>query len=96
MGAKNELKKAFNEMNQQQMHHFLVNTGTDWLIWSRVAPAASHMSGVWERQIRSARRILASLLKNHGKCLKDKSLHTLMTDVESVVNYRHLSVETNQ
>ena len=96
MVAKNELKKAFNEMNQQQIHHFQANTGTDWLIWSRIAPAASHVSGVWERQIRSARSILALLLKNHGKCLKDESLHTLMTEVESVVNSRHVSVETNQ
>ena len=96
MVAKNELKKAFNEMNQQQIHHFQANTGTDWLIWSRIAPAASHVSGVWEHQIRSARSILALLLKNHGKCLKDESLHTLMTEVESVVNSRHVSVETNQ
>ena len=79
-------------MNQQQIHHFLANTGTDWLIWSRIAPAASHVSGVWERQIRSARRILALLLKNHGKCLKDESLHTLMTEVDTIVNSRPLTV----
>ena len=86
VGADNELKKAFSEMNHQQIQHFLANIGVDWLIWSRNAPAASHMGGVWERQIRSARSILASLLKNHGTCLKDESLHTLMTEVEAIVN----------
>ena len=86
VGAHNELKKAFSEMNHQQIQHFLANTGADWLIWSRNVPAASHMGGVWERQIRSARSILASLLKNHGTCLKDESLHTLMTEVEAIVN----------
>ena len=46
MGADNELKKAFSEMNHQQIQYFLANMGTDWLIWSRNAPAASHIGGV--------------------------------------------------
>ena len=59
VGGDNELKKAFSEMNHQQSQYFLVNTGVDLLISSRIAPAASHMDGVWKRQIRSARSILA-------------------------------------
>ena len=93
-GADNELKKAFSEMNHQQIQHFLANTGADWLIQSRNTPAANHMGGVWERQIRSARSILVSLLKNHSECLKDESLHTLTTEFESIVNSRSLIVET--
>ena len=46
MGADNELKKAFSEMNHQQIQHFLANMAADWLIWSRNAPAASLMGGV--------------------------------------------------
>ena len=91
--ADNELKKAFSEVNQQQIQHFLANSGADWLILSRNAPKASHKGGVWECQIRSARSILASLLKNHGTSLKDESLHTLMTEVESVVNSQLITVE---
>ena len=94
MGPDNELKKAFSEMNHQQVHQFLANPGVDWLIWSRNVPAASHMGGVWERKIRSARTILASLLKNHGACLKDESLHNLMTEAEAILHSRLLSVET--
>ena len=52
------------------------------------------MGAVWERQIRSTRRILASLLKNHDTCSKGESLHTLMTGVETIVNSRPLTVET--
>ena len=52
------------------------------------------MGGVWERQIRSARSILVSLLKNHSECLKDESLHTLTIELESIVNSRSLIVET--
>ena len=51
------------------------------------------MDGVWEHQIRSARSILASLLKNHGTCLKDESRHTLITEVEAIVNSGPLTVE---
>ena len=52
------------------------------------------MGGVWERQIRSARGILSSLLKHHGKSLNDESFRTLMVEVESVVNSRPLTVAT--
>ena len=52
------------------------------------------MGGVWECQIRSAISILASLLQNHGTCLKDESLDTLMTEVEAIVNSQPRTVET--
>ena len=45
VGANNELKKAFNEMNDEQTQHFLANTGVDWLIWLTNAPAVSYMGG---------------------------------------------------
>ena len=34
--------------------------------WKFNPPAASHMGGVWERQIRTTRRILDTLLREHG------------------------------
>ena len=53
------------------------------------------MGGVWERQIRSARAILSSLLKTHGqKSLDDESLITLMIEVEGILNSRPFTVET--
>ena len=51
------------------------------------------MGGVWERQIRSARNILSSLLKTHGRSLNDEALSTLMAEVEAVMNSRPLTVE---
>eukprot|EP00794_Sanderia_malayensis_P004022 gene4022-4571_t len=52
------------------------------------------MGGVWERQIRSVRAILSSLLKNHGHSLDDESLRTLLTESEAIVNSHPLTVET--
>ena len=56
-------------------------------------PLASHMGGVWERQIQSARAILSFLLKTHGQSL-DESLITFMTEAEDILNSRPITVET--
>ena len=47
---------------------------------------ASHMVGIWERQIRSARGIIASLLQTHDHNLDEESLQTLMTETKAVIN----------
>lgn len=53
-------------------------------------PAASHMGGVWERMIRSVRKILAVLLKE--QTLTDETLLTLMCEVETTINCRPITV----
>ena len=50
------------------------------------------MDGVWERQIRTARRILNTLLREHGSRLDDESLQILMCKVESIIKSRPLTV----
>ena len=67
VGAQKELEKAYNEMDHQKIQFFLQNIGADYINWHRNPPASSHMGGVWERQIRSARTILMSLLHTHGR-----------------------------
>ena len=52
------------------------------------------MGGVWERQIRSARAILSSLISTHSRSLDDESLETLLIEAESIVNSRPLTSET--
>ena len=51
------------------------------------------MGGVWEQQIKSARKILSSLLKTHGTSLNGEAGTTLMTEVEAVLNFRPLMTE---
>ena len=81
------------EMDGRKIQSFLLEHGGDWIRWCKNPPLASHMGGVWERQIRSTRAILGSLLKTHGKCLDDESLLTVMTEVEGILNSRPLTVE---
>ena len=86
VGASSKFKKAFTEMDQQKINDFMRDQSGEWLLWKRNPPSASNIGGVWERQIRSARTILTSLLKTHGTSLNDESLCTLLIEVEAIVN----------
>jgi hypothetical protein len=52
--------------------------------WTFHSPAVSHHSGVWERCIRTVRKVVLATLKEQQ--LDDESLNTLMCEFESVVN----------
>ena len=54
-------------------------------------PNASHMGGVWERLIKSVRRVLAAILDQYGQNLDDELLHTFLVEAELVVNSRPLT-----
>ena len=48
------------------------------------------MGGVWERQIRTARKILAAIIRN--QVLDDERLETFFCEAESIINGRPLTV----
>ena len=84
IGADNELKGPFEEMDNEKVQAFTQEFGGDWIKLKRNPPVVSYMGGVWERQIRSARRILSSLLQTHGKTFDEESLLTLMFETEGI------------
>ena len=49
------------------------------------------MGGVWERQIRSVRNIISTLLSQLGTQLDDESLRTFMCEAAGIVNSRPLT-----
>ena len=81
-------------MKHDKIKRFLQENGADWIPWHKNPPGGSHMGGVWERQIQSARTILEGLLTTHSHSLNDASLRTLMAEVELIINLRPLTVET--
>ena len=81
------------KMDDTKIELFLLEQGGDWIRWHKNPPLASHVDGVSEQQIRSARVILGSLLKAHGECLDDESLQTVMAEAEGILNSRLLTVE---
>ena len=57
-------------------------------------PAASHMGGVWERQIRTVRSVLTGILDQQTAVRLDTtSLRTVMYEAMAIVNSRPLTVE---
>lgn len=56
-------------------------------------PASSHMGGVWERQIRTVRSVLTSILDQSAGRLDSSSLRTFLYEVMAIVNSRPLTTE---
>ena len=95
VGAENELKQAWKEMDHTKVASYLTANNCDWdgtMAWKKIAPTASHMGGAWERQIGTAKRIFASMMKSSPRLLNNESFCTLMTEVESIVNSRPLTL----
>ena len=86
-----ELWKAFNEMNHTKINSFLIKLGGEWITWRQNPVRASNMGEVLGRQIHSARNILNSLLRIHGESLHDRSLRTLLFEVEGILNSRPIT-----
>ena len=91
VGAESELRDAALEMSESQVADFLSQHSCDYVHFRFHVPHASHFGGAWERHIRSARRILSSLLRSQGSQLSDESLRTLMYEVSAIINSRPLT-----
>ncbi len=86
VGAEKEKREAIKGWNQSKISNVLMQKGITWIF---NPPAGSHFGGIWERQIRSVRRILNQLLKQQS--LDDERLHTLFCEVETIVNDRPIT-----
>ena len=93
VGAKRELKEALAEMKNDKVRAFLLENECDWFEFRMNVPTASHMGGVWERQIKTARNVLNVLLDQAGTQLDEESLNTFMCETEAIVNSRPLTVD---
>ena len=93
IGASRELREAMEEMNHSQLQHHLSNQGCDYITFKHNTPSASHMGGVWERQIRMVRNVLSSLTHDFGASLDDESLRTFLWKTMAIVNCRPLTVD---
>ena len=95
VGANNEFRNAYREMDHAKIRDFLLAEKCEWIVWETNVPEASHTGGVWERQIRSVRNIMTSLLHDHSADLTDEAFRTLLAEAELIVNSRPLTADTN-
>ena len=71
VATEHEIRWAMKEWNQSQISEAVLQRGVTWIF---NPPAGSHHCGIWERQIRTVRKILTNLLKR--KSLDDECLQT--------------------
>ena len=90
VGACRELKEAAKEICSENVAKILHEFECEFLF---NVPSASHMGGVWERQIRSVRNALFSLMQDQKRSMSDLELETLLREATAVVNNRPLTVD---
>ncbi|XP_077967741.1 uncharacterized protein LOC144421973 [Styela clava] len=86
VGAEKEFRTGIRRWNKQQIHDCFCQKGVEWK-WN--PPASSHQGGVFERMIRSMRKIV--LVLTYERVLSDESLHSLMVEIEWILNNRPLT-----
>lgn len=86
VGAEREIKRAIQEWNTSQIENALHQRGIQWLF---NPPTGSHHGGVWERMIRSVRKILNATLRQQK--LDEEGLHTLLCEAEAIINSRPIT-----
>ena len=82
-----ELREAIKDWNNN-VHDYLRQRD---ITWKYIPPSALHFGGVYEREIRSCRKVLSGLLNGQNIRLKDEDLQTLFCEFEAILNNRPLS-----
>ena len=80
VAAVKKLRNSFKDIDHSKINEYLQMHGAYWITWINNSPTASHTGGV--------------LVKKLGKNLGDKSLHTFLVDVETIVNSRPITIAT--
>ena len=88
--ASAEVVNALKNLNQDCIQRNMSDKG---IAWRFNPPAASHQGGVWERLIRSVRKILTAMLRN--RIANEDTLHTFLCEAEKILNDRPLTRVSN-
>ena len=73
VGGNKELSSAISQWNVQKIRGFFLQKHIKWIF---NPPSGSHHGGVWERCIRTVRKVLNAVLKEQA--LDDEGLSTLV------------------
>ena len=90
IAAQKELEKSVKTLDNDAIQKTLLKKGIDWIF---NPPSGAHHGGVWERLIRLVKKILYSVLKE--QILDDDALHTILCEVEAIMNDRPITTVTN-
>ena len=86
VGAERELKEELERLESDELRSYIQKSKMKWVF---NPPSASHFGGVWERVIRSVRRVLTALTRL--QTLDYEGLITFMCETEAILNSRPLT-----
>ena len=86
IGAEKELRESIEKWNVVNIAAELAHKGIKWRF---NPPSAPHQGGIWERLVRSFKRVLYTILGTRR--LTDEVLHTTFCLVENALNSRPLT-----
>lgn len=87
VGASNEFSNMLRHMPNSDLKQFLQDNKCEFIFNT---PSASHMGGVWERQIRSVRAVLDGILSK-SVVTDSASLRTILYECAAIVNSRPMT-----
>ena len=88
---KNQLAKGIIELDEDRVVRFLTEKKLDFLM---NVPKTSHMGSVCERQIRTIRRVMSTVLALAAGRLDDAMLRSFLYKAMAIVNSHPLTVDT--
>ena len=87
VGGHNELKRALKSVVREPIESFCLKSD---IIWTFNPPHASHMGGVYERMMRTIRKVFLGVLHPNVR-LTDEILETVLCEVEGIINGRPIT-----
>lgn len=95
VGGEKEIRLAIQGWNQKAIIEALHERGVEWHSqplkkWHFQPPTASHMSGVWERLIRSVRKTMKAIIGHPHAFVKRETLRTVFAEAAGILNSRPL------
>ena len=95
VGAEREMALAIQQLDQEMIQRSLHEKEVEWHCqpfkkWHFQPPTDSHMSGVWERLIRSVRTTMKAVLGHPHALVTRETLRTVFAEAVVILNSRPL------
>ncbi|XP_067030727.1 uncharacterized protein [Acropora muricata] len=92
-GAEKELRLLVQGISDERIKSELHSREVEWYKcplpeWRFQPPAANHMSGVWERLVRSVKKAMKAVLGSRSALVDLEALRTVFAEVTSILNSR--------
>ena len=87
VGAQSELSKSLRQLDRAKVVSAARQRMVEWIFHP---PLSSHQGGVWERQIRTIRKVLVAIINSMVR-MTDDILHTFLCITEGIINSRPIT-----